>query len=354
MCSWNTRRGVKYLWSGWPRDITEFEDRLSPGEVKMGYLSRELAPTAAGYAAIYAVSSTAQRKWDILLPLANISGYKIVWNQNGLYYPAWGATHWRILNARMGYLMSFAAGIIYQSHFCRRATERLVSRHRFFGPQRSVVLLNPVDTERFVPPRTLSMESENVVLTRMGNSRDRRYRNILALEAMQYVWKKDPTFKIRFIGAKKGPERDLLQSIYEQIQLTTRLPLDALTFGEDYTRQEAPIVMQQGSVWLHTAYCDPCPNIVAEALATGLPVVFLNNGGTPELVGDGGIGIPCEENFEFMTLPRPEQVGDAILTAFANRTTISAKARRQACEQLSIADYTRKTRQFLVQIGVNL
>lgn len=345
---------MKYLWNGWPRAITEHEDRLSPGEVKMGYLSRALPATVDDYAAIYAVSSTAKWKWDISFPLAKISGHKIVWNQNGLYYPAWGATHWRILNARMGYLMSFAAGIIYQSNFCRRATERLVPRHRFFGPQRSVVLLNPVDTERFVPPKTLSMQSENVVLTRMGNSRDRRYRNILALEAMHYVWTKNPTCKLRFVGVKNGPERALLESIFEQIQLHIRLPLDALTFGEDYTRHEAPAVMQQGSVWLHTAYCDPCPNIVAEALATGLPVVFLNNGGTPELVGDGGIGIPCEENFEFMTLPRPEQVGDAILTAFANRTIISAKARRQACEQLSIADYTRKTRQFLVQIGVNL
>lgn len=40
---------------------------------------------------------------------------------------------------------------------------------------------------------------------------------------------------------------------------------------------------------------DPCSNSVLEALASGLPVVYRNSGGHPELVGDAGFGFDEDE-----------------------------------------------------------
>ena len=44
---------------------------------------------------------------------------------------------------------------------------------------------------------------------------------------------------------------------------------------------------------------DPCPNVVVEAMAHGLPVVGLHSGGHPDIVGDAGILLPENDNAGF-------------------------------------------------------
>jgi len=45
-------------------------------------------------------------------------------------------------------------------------------------------------------------------------------------------------------------------------------------------------------VFLHAAKNDPCPNVVLEALSCGLPVIYHNSGGTPEIASKYGIPLP--------------------------------------------------------------
>lgn len=45
-------------------------------------------------------------------------------------------------------------------------------------------------------------------------------------------------------------------------------------------------------LFLHPALHDACPNVVVEALSSGLPVLFRESGGVPELVKDCGIKLP--------------------------------------------------------------
>lgn len=47
--------------------------------------------------------------------------------------------------------------------------------------------------------------------------------------------------------------------------------------------------LRQHDIYLTASQRDPCSNAVVEALACGLPVVYLNDGGHPELVGQGGV-----------------------------------------------------------------
>lgn len=49
-------------------------------------------------------------------------------------------------------------------------------------------------------------------------------------------------------------------------------------------------VLRRHDVYLAPSRDDPCSNALLEALACGLPAVFLRSGGHPELVGDAGVG----------------------------------------------------------------
>lgn len=54
-------------------------------------------------------------------------------------------------------------------------------------------------------------------------------------------------------------------------------------------------LMRQHDIYLTASRHDPCSNSLVEAMACGMPVLYLNSGGHPELVGDAGIGFECAE-----------------------------------------------------------
>jgi len=88
-------------------------------------------------------------------------------------------------------------------------------------------------------------------------------------------------------------------------------------------RKELPQVMRSCDVFFHPALNDPCPNVVLEGLASGLPVLYKDSGGTPELVGE--CGLPVEAgNFR-------EQL-ERVLT---EREEFSRAARARAVEHFS-------------------
>jgi glycosyltransferase involved in cell wall biosynthesis len=57
-------------------------------------------------------------------------------------------------------------------------------------------------------------------------------------------------------------------------------------------------ILRQHDIYLTASQNDPCSNAVIEALACGLPVLYRNDGGHPELVGSGGL--PFNEREEII------------------------------------------------------
>lgn len=55
-------------------------------------------------------------------------------------------------------------------------------------------------------------------------------------------------------------------------------------------------ILKQHDIYITASENDPCSNSVVEALACGLPVVYLNSGGHPELVGQGGLAFDKKED----------------------------------------------------------
>ena len=58
---------------------------------------------------------------------------------------------------------------------------------------------------------------------------------------------------------------------------------------------ELAALLRDHDVYVAPSHDDPCSNALLEALACGLPALFLRSGGHPELVGDAGLGFDAPE-----------------------------------------------------------
>ena len=103
-----------------------------------------------------------------------------------------------------------------------------------------------------------------------------------------------------------------------------------------YSQRDAPDVMRRAHLLLHTKVKDPCPSVVIEAMASGLPVVYPASGGTLELVGEeAGIGVPHPDRWERDEPPAPEEIaGRRRPGCSTTDRRIAAAARSRAVEQL--------------------
>jgi glycosyltransferase involved in cell wall biosynthesis len=92
-------------------------------------------------------------------------------------------------------------------------------------------------------------------------------------------------------------------------------------------------LMRQQDIYLTASRHDPCSNSLVEAMACGLPVLYLNNGGHPELAGEAGIGFESAEEIpeklaqlinEYearqsrICIPSISEIADAYLTLFVS------------------------------------
>ena len=130
---------------------------------------------------------------------------------------------------------------------------------------------------------------------------------------------------------------------------------EAVKFVGPYSQAEAPALFQNAHVLIHVKVQDPCPRLVVEAMACGLPVVYSETGGLPELVGsEAGVGMPGEEDFEAMHPPSAEAVAEAIVSLLRNREKLARQARERSLRLFSAAAWVEahaRIFQSLVQRG---
>jgi glycosyltransferase involved in cell wall biosynthesis len=287
------------------------------GTVKFQQLQRVFPNEPDAFNVLYLGSSNRPADSGELIRLAQARGAAVVWNQDGVAYRGWHGPGWSRTNEPLAEGLHAADYVFFQSEFCRVSSDLWLEARS--GP--AEVLANPVDTELFTPQE----RPDRPLTLLLGGNQYQRYRLEAALETLRLLpdarllvagelsWNPDPRTVQREL-------RELLGGVADRV---ARLGT--------YSQAAAPALYRRADVLLHTKYNDPCPTVVLEAMACGMPVVYSRSGGTPELVGEqAGVGVPAPLDWERDHPPAPDELAFAVTRVSERLPEYSAAARERS------------------------
>jgi glycosyltransferase involved in cell wall biosynthesis len=315
------RPGLRVFY-GWDR-IPAPGEPVAGGTAKLQKLAARWPNRPTDFSLLYLGTTYLPRDLVPLLWLARRRRAPIVVNQDGVAYPGWAGERTNELNVPLRRAVLAADHVVYQSAFSKRSSDAFLGE-----PHGSwEILPNAVDVDRFTP--ATPPDGGPVVL--LGGDQTQAYRLELALEAFRHVRDEHPGARLLVSGrlvSDPGPTLRRL-GLEGSVELTGR-----------YSQADAPDVFRRAHVLLHTKVNDPCPTMVIEAMACGLPVAYPASGGTVELVGEeAGVGVPHPDGYERDEPPAAEELAAAVSRVLGERERLAAAARRRAVERFALGDW---------------
>jgi glycosyltransferase involved in cell wall biosynthesis len=277
---------------------------------------------------LYLGSSSLPADEQKVVGLAKRRSAPVLVNQNGVAYPGWAGDRTEMLNQRLRGVLASADHVIFQSEFCRTAAARFLGT----WTASSEILHNAVDTTAFTP----GGRPAGGPLILLGGDQTATYRLETALRTLAEL--RDA--RLLVTGTVLDDGRDLA----EELGLA-----DRVMFTGRYAQRDALGIYRRAHVLLHPKVNDPCPNVVLEALACGLPVVHSASGGTPELVGDAGVGVPSETTWEHDVPPNPRLLAAAVCDVLARLDDYRAAARERAL-RFDFAPWVERHRELFAEL----
>jgi len=292
------------------RRLPEPGGPVEGGMVKFQRLQRFFPNRPRDFNLLYLGSSSLPSDEQAVIRLAKKRRAPIVLNQNGVAYPGWAGARTQELNDRLRTVLRRADHVVYQSDFCKATADEFLGS----APAAWEVLHNAVDTTEFTPADEPPPGPPVLLL---AGDQFQPYRLATALRTLVLL----PDVRLLVTGSliEDG------HSLAEQLGVA-----DRVLFTGRYAQRDAPSAYRRAHVLLHPKVNDPCPNVVLEALACGLPVVHSASGGTPELVGEAGMGVGSDTTWAQDVPPDPELLAAAVEHVVADLDRFRIKARERA------------------------
>lgn len=315
------------------------------GRVKLSYLNKIFPEQTNKFNILYLASSILPRYLSEWIKVCKKVGVKIVLNQNGVYYYAWYGKGWQEGNRLLKIALESADYIIYQSEFAK------IGADTFLGVPKapSDIIFNAVDVSLFTPQETHQDDNQLTIL--MAGTCNDFYRLRAAVLTIKIL--KTKISKVKLLIAGRLSWLANKRQVYKEMSILLKDANveDNVVLLPTYSQREAPDIFRRADIFLHPQYNDVCPTVVVEAMACGLPVVFLMNGGTPELVGtDAGIGVHSKQSWDRIDYPIPALLAEAVLKVNSKRKVFSAAARERAVRFFDINIWNNKHRDIFEEL----
>lgn len=302
-----------------------FLKKIYGGKVKLFYL-KNVFPENADSEILYLVSSALPSGWIWTLLYFKLTKRIIVLNQNGVYYPDILPFFYSLANISNKIIYKYADHIIYQSRFCKKMAEKYLSLKKV----QYTILNNPAINYKI--SQKIRKRFSNISL--MGNQYE-KYRLERALATALILVRKNIKFNLKIYGClnwtfdTKNNKKSLIKEI-KQKNLQSHVK-----YLGPYKRKELPNILKTTDLLLHTKSLDPCPSSVVEAIRNGIPVVYIKDGGTSELVGPGGIGVTPRKEKTLSCYTLEKNLAEAISAVIKERSKFSKLAQKHG-EKFSI------------------
>lgn len=303
-----------------------FKGNLGGTKVKIKRLKEIFKSSYFKFNLVYVLSNAPYLN-NLSIKLLKYLNIPIVLNQNGLFYPAWYDGDWQSKNLEIASIFHNANIVIYQSEFCKKAAEKFLGKRN----GKYYILYNAVDTKKFKPKNLINIKNFNFLIT--GKIEDHLlYRITEVIKVMPALCKEKKNVNLNFHGWLSNESYLKCKKLIKELNVSKNVNLNG-----SYTQEEAPSIYQQNQAYINIKYLDPCPNVVIEALSCGLPVIYSNSGGSPELVGvKAGIGLNLNENWETIVTPSHLDIVNAMQKIMKNYNKYSIEARNIALEKFDI------------------
>ena len=252
---------------------------------------------------------------------------RMIWSIRASYLDL-SAYSWPIkllipLNAR---LSKWIDCIVYNSQAGRKYHEA-----RGYTGRRALVIPNGIDTECFSPQphireqerQKLGLSNDTPVIGMVGRI-DRNKDHHTFLEAASILHETMPETRFLLIG--EGDEK-LLQQLMKKMD---ELDLDRVVYWLGF-RNDIPRLLSSLDVNTSTSIGEGFPNVVAEAMACGVPCVVTDVGDSAVIVGDTGIVVPSREPQALATAWK-----NVLQMSFDERCRLGEKARSRIVDNFSL------------------
>jgi len=343
-CVWRRSLDLLVMSSGWGATRSDTPQIFYGGaragdvggpKVKVQRLQQFFPEKLLGFNAVYLLSNAPYLSASAIARLKS-RHVPIVLNQNGVFYPGWFAGDWRAKNSEMAIGYHAADHVFYQSAFCKAAADE------FLGPrdQSGEILFNAIDTDHFSPRDdfTAARIPYRYLLTgKIGGHLF--YRLETAIRGLAGVRAEGLDAALEIAGWLEPDALSRAEHLVNELGIGSHVE-----FSGSYTQEEAPTIYRRADAYIMTKHNDPCPNTVIEALACGLPIVYSDSGGVPELVVDCGVRLECEKSWEEAKSPQLSDVIAGMLTVQKNHSSLAEKARERAVKTFDIRGWIERHR----------
>jgi len=233
----------------------------------------------------------------------------------------------RLRNLTMRFVRNNLADyVVYQSRFVKRWW------HKECGPSPcpETIIFNGVDINEFSPPHVNRSEEKPLLLVVEGEIRFTT-----------------PVMKMLTIVPKLLASRGIINrtEVYGRLVFKTRAILEnvpELHLMGPVARQEIPHVFRQRGIYLSVKVNHSCPNVVLEAIASGMPVVGFDTGALSELVSpEAGCVISYGANPWRLECPDVNELVQAIMRVAQRLDDYCRGARRLAEQRFGLESMTR-------------